>query len=446
MDEISGFPFYALEITKEGKVFDARQKAAIEAAVRQAGAGRLTDLFVVSHGWNNDKRDARKLYDDLFGSVSAILAQPRMAGGDRHFAIVGVFWPSKKFAEEDLIPAGGVARTAAAAGGRKLPASSLKAKLSSLKGTFDRPDKKVLDQAAALVDKLEDSTDAQKKFVDLIRSVIPQHPADTSEDASNRFLRTPGDELLRALSAPVMPTAPPSAGGGRALSVGLEGQRGGAAGLGDLFNGIQAAAWRMLNYTTYYQMKERAGVVGACLNGVLKVVRQLRPDLRIHLIGHSFGARVVTAAADGPASVGPASLALLQGAFSHNGFTGKFDGRTDGFFRKVISQNKINGPIFATHTMNDRAVGIAYPLASRISGDNKLALGDESDVFGGIGRNGAVRMKSGEFVKGKLLPSDGRYAFSRGKVHNLLADEFISGHSDVTGPQVANALLQVATS
>jgi hypothetical protein len=60
--------------------------------------------------------------------------------------------------------------------------------------------------------------------------------------------------------------------------------------------------------------------------------------------------------------------------------------------------------------------------------------------------NGAVKMKPNEFVKGKLLPSDCRYAFSRGKVHNLLADEFIAGHSDVTGPQVANALLQVVTS
>ena len=112
----------------------------------------------------------------------------------------------------------------------------------------------------------------------------------------------------------------------------------------------------------------------------------------------------------------------------------------------MVSQNKIDGPIFATHTVNDRAVGIAYPFASRISGDNKLAFGDENDVYGGIGCNGAVKMKPNEFVKGKLLPSDCRYAFSRGKVHNLLADEFIAGHSDVTGPQVANALLQVVTS
>ena len=60
MDEIAELSFYPLEITKEGRVFAARQKTAIAAAVRATGAGRLTDLFVVSHGWNNDKRDARK--------------------------------------------------------------------------------------------------------------------------------------------------------------------------------------------------------------------------------------------------------------------------------------------------------------------------------------------------------------------------------------------------
>ena len=106
---------------------------------------------------------------------------------------------------------------------------------------------------------------------------------------------------------------------------------------GDFFSGIKAGASRLLNLATYYQMKERAGVVGKALNGMLASMRQLRPDLRIHLIGHSFGARAVTAAVDGPVAVQPASLALLQGAFSHNGFTEKFDGHASGFFRKVVA-------------------------------------------------------------------------------------------------------------
>jgi hypothetical protein len=69
------------------------------------------------------------------------------------------------------------------------------------------------------------------------------------------------------------------------------------------------------------------------------------------------------------------------------------------------------------------------------------AIGDENDVFGGIGRNGAVKMKPDEFVKGRLLPHMSPYQFVAKKLHNLQADEFISNHHDVTGRQVANALL-----
>jgi hypothetical protein len=260
-------------------------------------------------------------------------------------------------------------------------------------------------------------------------------------------LQRPGDEILNALAPPSMFSVLP-AGNGVAATQGstldLDDGAGATAGLGDLFSGMKAAAWRLLNYATYYQMKERAGIVGKGLNGMLGAVRQLRPDLRLHLIGHSFGARVVTAAVDGATTFQPSSLCLLQGAFSHNGFTEKFDQHTDGFFRKVVSQFKVNGPIVATHTTNDLAVGVAYPIASRISSDNRSALGDENDVFGGIGRNGAVRMKPDECTQGLLLPETGPYQFIAKKVHNLRADQFISGHSDVTGRQVANAIVQAA--
>lgn len=433
MDAISGLPFFPLEITKEGTLFSAQQRSAIENAASQAGAGKVTDFFVISHGWNNDMADARDLYNGLFASVAALIpARPSLA--NRKFAIVGVFWPSKKFADSELIPSGG----AAGIGGADLSSSVLKQKLESLKGTFDVPDEAALEHAKSLIDGLENSPAKQKEFVDLIRSLVPQTPSDTTDDASDRFLKRSASEIMRTLSGPAMMVPSPGGGGG---ALGLNDQAGGAVSLGDFFSGAKAAASRLLNFATYYQMKERAGVVGKALNGMLASIRQLRPDLRVHLIGHSFGARVVTAAVDGPVAIGPASLALLQGAFSHNGFAAKFDGKKDGFFRKVVAQSKVVGPILATHTVNDRAVGIAYALASRFSNDNAAALGDENDVFGGIGRNGAIKLKPAEFVKAALLPATSPYQFTAGKVHNLKADTFIKGHSDIEGPQVANAIL-----
>lgn len=436
MDAIAGLPFFPLEITKDGELFSKQEVSAIRTAIGQTGDGKLTDVFVISHGWNNDMADARELYNGLFTNVAALLPQHASLQG-RKFAIVGVFWPSKKFADSELIPSGGAVSMAEDGAGPD--SSALKQKLESLKGTFDVPDGAALDRAKALVDGIENDAAKQKEFVDLIRSLVPQSSSDPTDDASGRFLSRPAGEILHTLSGPSISPPPPGDGRGGALE--LDDTTAGAASLGDVFSGVKAAAWRLLNYATYYQMKERAGIVGRGLNGMLASMRALRRDLRLHLIGHSFGARAVTAAVDGPVPVGPASLSLLQGAFSHNGFTEKFDGKTDGFFRKVVAGSKVNGPIFATHTVNDQAVGIAYALASRFSDDNAKALGDENDVFGGLGRNGAVKMKPAEFVKATLLPATGVYQFTSGKVHNLKADEFIKSHGDVRGPQVANAIL-----
>jgi hypothetical protein len=436
MDTIAGLSFFPLEITKDGKLFSAAEKSAIENAVNQAGAGKLTDFFVVSHGWNNDMAEARDLYNGLFANVSKLLPKHAPLVG-RKFAILGVFWPSKKFADSDLIPSGGAASLD---GDGDLASSALKDRLESLKGTFDKPDEVALESAKALVDGIESSKERQDKFVEIIRSLVPKTSSDPKDDASDKFLEGAGSDVLDAFSRPFMFTPPPGSGDGGALG-GVDDDGGGAASLGDFFSGVNAAAWRLLNYTTYYQMKERAGVVGKGLNEMLASMRKARPDLRIHLIGHSFGARAVTAAVDGPVAIAPASLSLLQGAFSHNGFTEKFDGTSNGFFRKVIAENKVNGPIFATHTANDTAVGIAYALASRFSNDSAADFGDENDLFGGMGRNGAVKMHPNEFVKGTLLAETGVYQFAPKKVHNLLADQFVSGHSDVKGLQIANAIL-----
>jgi hypothetical protein len=138
-------------------------------------------------------------------------------------------------------------------------------------------------------------------------------------------------------------------------------------------------------------------------------------------------------------------MTLLQAAFSHNGFAEDFDGERDGFFREVVAQGKVAGPIVVTHTRNDTAVGIAYPIASRLSRQDASDLGDEDDVFGGIGRNGALARVTTEAVAGELLGADGVYAFTAGKLHNLKADRFIADHGAVTGPEVANALLAAAS-
>ena len=214
-----------------------------------------------------------------------------------------------------------------------------------------------------------------------------------------------------------------------------------------MLEGPLSAARNLLNYSTYYLMKERAGTVGRRgVNGVLRQLKAIEPDLRVHLAGHSFGARLVTAAADGPAgatAVPCESMLLIQAAFSHNAFAEKFDGSRNGVFRSVLTEHKIRGPIAVTFTINDRAVGIAYPLASRVAGQDASRLGDAADIFGGLGRNGAQHTP--EAVPGTLLPLSGHYTFQAGTIYNLNADAVIHDHSDISHDEVAFALLATIT-
>ena len=129
-------------------------------------------------------------------------------------------------------------------------------------------------------------------------------------------------------------------------------------------------------------------------------------------------------------------MSLLQTAFSHNGFSQSMKG----FFRGVVDQDRVHGPIIVTHSQKDKAVGVAYPLASRLSGDVAAALGDKGDKFGGLGRNGAQQMQAGEVIEGKLLVAGSSYQFQPGKFFNLESSDFIDDHSAVTGKEVAHVI------
>jgi hypothetical protein len=426
MPELSEFPSAELEFDRNAKVVGG-----LDELLRLAN-GPYTDLIVMSHGWNNEAREARDLYKQLASSMRDVLRQDRIpALRNRKIALVGVLWPSKKFAEEDGSIGG------AAGAGSPVATSDLIAQIEGMRTVFPgRAAQRTLDSAAALVPELEDRADARREFAELLKTLLDRDAVD-DEDASKDLLATDGGEVMDRLAQPIFVPLQPGDGQGGAAGVG---DVGAAAGFGDFLAGPLGAAKKLLNFTTFFEMKARSGDIGA--RGVAPVIAQIkqaRPDITVHLLGHSFGARVVSAAAKELPQDSVATLSLLQGAFSHHGFARDFEPGHSGFFREMVDKKTVRGPTVITKTANDKAVGIAYAIASRISNEAAAGIGDAGDKFGGIGRNGAV--KTAEAVDGRLLPVGGAYAFRPRVLHNLLADDFIHDHSDVKGKEVAYAVL-----
>ncbi len=442
MQTTTGFPYFEVQFNKEGGIHDDTE---VKLLLDFMNEGTVTDLFVISHGWNNNLEDARKLYKAFFGQVRAEIDSSRLPKlQQRNFAVLGILWPSMKFEDAALIASG------AASIGATQPGDELRQQLDLFKGAFDNPEADILlDRAAALSIRVETDQPAAIEFVDIIRS-LPTKKEIHPDDRSDEFFALTGNQLIDILSRPDIPVPVQPGQGGAAdfdASVTIP-DTGGAAGF-DFFGGVKSALRKVLNFTTYYQMKERAGTVGR--NGAYTVLSRLRErhqDLKVHLIGHSFGGRLVTALADGPEGMKPiipATLTLLQAAFSHNGFAQKFDETRDGFFRKVVTEKKVSGPILITHSIKDVAVGMAYPIASKLSGSDAATFGDRNDRFGGIGRNGA-RFTPEAIDTVPLGPVTTTYTFELGKLYNLNADTIILEHSDIIKGEIAHALLSAVAS
>lgn len=439
---MSGFDFWPVEFDTKARPVEPEQVHRLRRGISTSG---VTDLLVLSHGWNNDEEEALGLYKDVLQNVDR---QEKGRLGGRRLAVAGVFWPSKKFADSEVIPGG------AASVVGDVPESDLVARIDELRGFFDAPSlDQILDELVGLVPRLEGEPSARRHFGEITQQLLGDDwttDDEVSEEMPSALLTMPGEDLIDQLSAPRDEETMVSGrgeGGIADLDFGTsrnDGPEGGAAFLGSLFSGVRSGARNALNLFTYYQMKDRAGVVGSA--GVWPMLRNLRDDnrgVRIHLAGHSFGGRLVTAGVLGDGSEKPLpvhSVTLLQAAFSHNGFAKDYEPGKNGFFRRIVSESpRLPGPIVVTHAHSDLPNRWAYPMASRLARHKAAAFGGPDDVYGAIGSNGA--QKTPEAVAGELLASEGIYSFSAGKIHNLESSAFISGHSNVGGPQVANALV-----
>jgi hypothetical protein len=435
-------PFAWLQFDENGGLLKGAGSDPVAALAEILGSAGVTDLVVLSHGWQNDLPDALSLYTRLWENTCvALLAQRR---DPACFAVAGVLWPAKKFdAQYDGAEAMVVRQDAG--GVRSVDDGTIivqsvddarfaegLANLETLLGADDAAP--VIAAARAAADRPDDDT--ALNFFTIAKAKLGYGGDEDSELKQDSLLfdglKDGGaDRLLSRYQVPFKVDLPYAQG--TTVSLGEE--------VSKIFQGPRSAVLWALNKLTYYTMKKRAGTVGESLAST--VLDKLAPPapLHLHLVGHSFGGRLVSAAVNAltsPPNVTLASVTLLEAAYSHNGLT-----QGVGPFAGAVAKPK--GPFTITHTHNDLACTIAYPLASRVAGDTISGFGDAGDAFGAMGANGPQG-----FSTGVVTCDPTALLLTPGVINTVLADTFIlktsesDAHNNVTnetcGKLVANAL------
>ncbi|MFB7590619.1 serine-threonine protein kinase [Streptomyces sp. NPDC056169] len=320
-------PYREITFDKDGDG-PAGQSAALAALARQG----VTDLVLLAHGWNSSPSGATRLCSDFFAPFPGLFGPGVEAG------YAGVIWPSMMFTDE--------------------PVPDYRALVTVL------PEKEpVLGRLAELLALAPADEAAFAEFGELLRELTGVSGG--AEGVSG--VAEPVPEFL--VADPVAVCA--------LFTEALEG-RGAEEGFGEGLKRYWKGAREALRQATYYVMKRRAGRVGEFgLGPLLGEVARTAPGLRVHLVGHSMGARLVAYALRGlPEGARPvASVTLLQGAFSHYAFAARLphDPRRSGALRDM--QRRVRGPVVACYSRHDTALGVMYPLASRLAGDSESLAG-----------------------------------------------------------------------
>ncbi|GGT11827.1 hypothetical protein GCM10010222_62290 [Streptomyces tanashiensis] len=390
-------------------------------ALARRGVG---DLVVFAHGWNNSPSGATRLCSDFFEPFPGLLAPGVEAG------YAGVIWPSMMFTDE--------------------PVPDYRALVTVL------PEKEpVIGRLTELLAAAPPEEAAFAEFGALLRELIDVGVEGVGLEGVG--LEGVGLEGV-GLEGVAVPDAVPEflvADPVEVCALFTEALESAGTLPAEAFGGGLRKYWKgakeVLRQATYYVMKKRAGRVGEQgLGPLLGEVARAAPGLRVHLVGHSMGARLVAYALRGlPAGARPvASLTLLQGSLSHYAFAARLphDPGRSGSLRDL--QHRVRGPVVACYSRHDTALGVMYPLASRLANDSASLTGTGSGLigaddprWGAIGHDGVRAVPEG--VRRGLADVLREGVPGSGCVSVDVAD-VVRSHSDICRPELARVVVSAA--
>jgi hypothetical protein len=388
----------------------------------------ITDVFVMSHGWKGDVPAAIEQYDNWIRAMArcdADRASARRLLPGFTSLLVGFHWPSLPWGDE------------------------------STGGSFDAGAGLAEDGfIQEWSDRIADTPAARQALRVLYRAARNDiEPERLPSDAADAYRVLEQEAQLGAAGVSGAPDAdrePLDPQTAYEDWRDLEEMSFGGGSFGGLLSPL-----RQLSFWT---MKKRARLVGerggsALLRQIHDTCKRAAPpkDVRIHVMGHSFGCIVVSSMLRGADAHGtPASSAFLaQGAMSLWSYSHGLPGKPNdsGYFRPVIDTASVHGPIVVTTSALDRAVGTLYPLAAGAARQVDYDVTPRDlPTYGAIGAFGV--QGDGLALEPRDISNDltHSYQFQPGHIYNLKSDAVIKAggglsgaHSDIAHPEVGHA-------
>jgi hypothetical protein len=356
-----------------------------------------SDCFVFCHGWLYDQAEAQQEAARFFALLEAALAPLR---GRIIPLRVALHWPSKPFADPELTrhPAHG--------------SSSVLTRGTGHPGLWPELERRLAAPSYG------GAKDVERLLDDLGAAEVPLSVEEEAE--IDALMGSFGDRASRGVVSP-------------------------------------------LHVLSFWAMKRRAGEVGERLGrerlGPLWASLQTPP--RLHLIGHSFGAKLLASAVLGGARA--TSLTLLLAAFSAFAFAPEVAGLgRPGFYHRILAARLVDDPVVVLRSTHDKALGVLYGSLTGSGGADRARGRDRGAARATSGRAGHGRMAVAASALGAVgargvgapevdLCDVPRIGIPRYPIVNVdgsqvitASETLVGAHRDIYHPEVATLVLLAA--
>jgi hypothetical protein len=427
-------PVYMLPFDEDGVCTAPRTRAHLIDAVRDA---QVTNVVLLSHGWNTNWVGATGLYDTFIDGLLRVRAQQPDPAPFRPI-FVGIFWPS-------IVLTLPWERGPRIAGGADAPvdgpAEDWQEQLRTVAQTVEPGARgRFYELATQPGLNAEELTELATLLAPVWAGADAEDELGGSSGQDAAGLVALWQKVAAQFPAPPAPAGPTPGPG----PLPPPGPFSGAGGAGPLTGGPAAAGAldlldprNLVRVTTVRMMKDRAGRVGGA--GVAALLGDVlgAGGAAVHLVGHSYGGKVVLSAVGRmPDAARPVeSVLLLQPALSYLCFDRSVPGLgRPGGYRPALARSR--QPVLTTFSSRDVPLGTLFHLAVNRDSDlgEQVIAAAPPSRYAALGGYGPTVDEPASVTVAVSPPGS---PYDRGgdrEVLGIQASDVISGHGDINNP------------